>query len=92
MALGDLEVTPGVANYLLCQLPANGPIARKVINRCRRDNLFLRDASVTSASLGPWSVRIAVKDATTNRRMVGILGRALKEECGAEHAVRPPRS
>ena len=81
-ALGDTEITPGVANYLLCQLPADGPIAQKVIDRCRRDKLFLRDASVTSASLGPWSVRIAVKDATTNRRMVGILGRALKEGCG----------
>ena len=83
LALGDMEVTPGVANYLLCQLPADGPKAQKVIERCRRDNLFLRDASATSASLGPWSVRIAVKDAATNRRMVGILGRALKEECGA---------
>ena len=30
---------------------------------------------------GPWSVRIAVKDATTNRRMVDILGRTLKESC-----------
>ena len=81
LALGDTEVTPGVANYLLCQLPADGPTAQKVIERCRRDNLFLRDASATSASLGPWSVRIAVKDATTNRRMVDILGRTLKESC-----------
>ena len=82
-ALGDTEVTPGVANYLLCQIPAEGPTAQKLIERCRRDNLFLRDASATSASLGPWSVRIAVKDSTTNRRMVGILGRALKEGRGA---------
>ena len=82
-ALGDTEVTPGVANYLLCQIPAEGPTAQKLIERCRRDNLFLRDASATSASLGPWSVRIAVKDSTTNRRMVGILGRVLKEGCGA---------
>ena len=74
LALGDLQVTPGVANYLLCQLPAGGPTARTVIERCRRDNLFLRDASATSASLGPRSARIAVKDATTNRRMVDILG------------------
>ena len=82
LALGDIEVTPGVANYLLCQLPADGPTAKMVIERCRRDNLFFRDASATSASLGPWSVRVAVKDATTNRRMVGILGRALNEGCG----------
>ena len=79
MSLGDIEVTPGVANYLLCQLPADGPTARKVIGRCRRDNLFLRDASATSATLGPWSMRIAVKDAATNQRMIEILGRVLKE-------------
>ena len=83
LALGDMEVTPGVANYLLCQLPSDGPTAKMVIERCRRDNLFLRDASATSVSLGPWSVRIAVKDAAANRRMVGILGRALKKGCGA---------
>ena len=81
MGLGDIEVTPGVANYILFQLPADGPTARKVIKRCRKDDLFLRDASATSASLGPWSVRVAVKDAATNRRMVDILGRALKEGC-----------
>ena len=78
-----MEVTPGVANYLLCELPDDGPTAQKVIERSRRDNLFLRDASATAASLGPRSVRIAVKDAATNRRMVGILGRALEEGCGA---------
>ena len=80
-ALGDIEVTPGVANYLLFRLPANGPTAKIVIERCRKYNLFLRDASATSANLGAWSVRIAVKDATTNRRMVGILGRVLEEAC-----------
>ncbi len=82
MALGDIEVTPGVANYLLCQLPEDSPTAKMVIERCRRDNLFLRDASATSASLGPRSMRIAVKNAATNRRMVEILGRALEEGCG----------
>ena len=82
-ALGDIEVTPGVANFLLCHLPSDGPTAHEVIERCRRDNLFLRDASATAVSLGPWSVRVAVKDAATNRRMVDILGHALKEGCGA---------
>ena len=83
LALGDLDITPGVANYLLCQLPADGPTAHEVIERCRRENLFFRDASATSDSLGPWSVRVAVKDAATNCRMVGILSHALKEGCGA---------
>ena len=82
LALGDLDITPGVANYLLCELPADGPSAHEVIERCRRENLFLRDASATSASLGAWSVRVAVKDAPTNRRMVGILSHALNEGCG----------
>ncbi len=77
-SLGISEITPGEANYLLFRLPDDGPTARELIERCRKDNLFLRNASATSTSLGGRSVRIAVKDADTNRRMVEILGRALE--------------
>lgn len=72
-AIPGLTVFPGVANFLLCQLPANGPEAAAVVQRCRTRGLFLRDASAMSARLGPRAIRLAVKDAATNRRMVGIL-------------------
>ncbi|MFM8470175.1 MAG: aminotransferase class I/II-fold pyridoxal phosphate-dependent enzyme [Limisphaerales bacterium] len=72
-----LRVVPGIANFVLCELPAAGPNAATVVTRCRERGLFLRDASVMGASLGRRSLRIAVKDAATNARMVEVLESAL---------------
>ncbi|MGA2242172.1 MAG: histidinol-phosphate transaminase [Verrucomicrobiota bacterium] len=66
-------VIPGMANFLLCHLPDNGPNAVTVIARCRERGLFLRDASAMGSQLGDRAVRIAVKDPATNRRMIEIL-------------------
>jgi histidinol-phosphate/aromatic aminotransferase/cobyric acid decarboxylase-like protein len=74
-----LAVIPGVANFLLCHLPPNGPDAATVVNRCREHNLFLRDAAAMGSRLGTHALRIAVKDAETNRRMLQILSTALKK-------------
>ncbi len=75
LALADFRIVPGVANYLLCQLPAGAPTARTFISRCRSEKLFLRDASATAPSLDNRWFRIAVKDGDTNRRMVDIISR-----------------
>jgi histidinol-phosphate/aromatic aminotransferase/cobyric acid decarboxylase-like protein len=75
-ALG-LEVMPSVANFLLCHLPANGVDAATCRARCQAEGLFLRDAGTISPLLGTHALRIAVKDAATNRRSVTILARAL---------------
>jgi histidinol-phosphate/aromatic aminotransferase/cobyric acid decarboxylase-like protein len=66
-------VIPGMANFLLCHLPDNGPDAATMIARCRERGLFLRDASAMGSQLGNRAIRIAVKDAATNRRMIEIL-------------------
>lgn len=71
------EVLPGIANFLLCHLPSEGPDAATVVARCRRQGLFLRDAALMGSRLGRRAIRIAVKDADTNRRMVGIIKGAL---------------
>jgi histidinol-phosphate/aromatic aminotransferase/cobyric acid decarboxylase-like protein len=71
------EIVPGVANFLLCHLPEDGPDAAEVVRRCRERGLFLRDASAMGRGLGNRAVRIAVKDAETNRRMIAILGEVL---------------
>jgi len=71
-ALG-LEMVPGIANFLLCQLPADGPDATAVTARCRERGLFLRDASSMGTQLGRRAVRIAVKDRETNQRIAEIL-------------------
>ncbi|HWD93218.1 MAG TPA: histidinol-phosphate transaminase [Verrucomicrobiae bacterium] len=67
------EVLPGIANFLLCHLPENGPDAATVVKRCRAHGLFLRDAGAMGRGLGKHAVRIAVKDTATNERMLRII-------------------
>jgi len=75
-ALSDtcsLNVSDGVANFLLCHLPDDGPSAAEVASECRKRNLFIRDASNLGTGLGAHVIRIAVKDDATNKRIVHIL-------------------
>jgi histidinol-phosphate/aromatic aminotransferase/cobyric acid decarboxylase-like protein/GNAT superfamily N-acetyltransferase len=73
-----LDVVPGVANFLLCHLPPRGPDSASVVRRCRERGLFLRDAGVMGSQLGSHALRIAVKDAATNQRMLDILSAVTK--------------
>jgi histidinol-phosphate/aromatic aminotransferase/cobyric acid decarboxylase-like protein len=75
-----LAVTPGIANFILCHLPADGPDAATVVTRCREQNLFLRDASAMGTRLGAHTLRIAVKNGITNFRMLEILRDALAQD------------
>ena len=70
----DWHVTEGVANFVLCRLPQAGPNAAVVTQRAREHGLFVRDARTMSARFGDRMIRIAVKDAATNDRMLDILG------------------
>jgi len=70
------QVIPGVANFLLCHLPETGPDAETLLTRCRQRGLFLRNAACMGANLGDRAVRVAVKDAATNRRLVEIIAEA----------------
>jgi histidinol-phosphate/aromatic aminotransferase/cobyric acid decarboxylase-like protein len=67
------EVLPGVANFLLCHLPEDGPDAAAIVKQCRARGLFLRDAGAMGRGLGKHTLRIAVKDEETNQRMLRIL-------------------
>ena len=73
--INDLHfnVVPGVANFLLCQLPEDGANAAMIVNACRKRGLFLRDAGQMGKRIGKRALRIAVKDHQTNERMVNIL-------------------
>lgn len=73
------QVLPGIANFLLCELPATGSTAGEVVRACRERGLFLRDAALMGANLGSQYIRLAVKDAATNRRMLRILREALRQ-------------
>ncbi len=77
-ALGGFETTPGAANFLLCRLSPELPMSETLIAACKERGLFLRNAALTAPLLGDRAVRIAVKDAATNKRMVGIIGEVLR--------------
>lgn len=47
------------------------------LEACQKQGLYLRDVGMTAPTLGGRAVRIAVKDAATNRRMVDILQRVM---------------
>jgi len=67
------DVIPGLANFLLAHLPEGGPDARELVMLSRERDLFLRDAAAMGARLGERAIRVAVKDAATNRKIVEIL-------------------
>jgi histidinol-phosphate/aromatic aminotransferase/cobyric acid decarboxylase-like protein len=67
------EIIPSVTNFVLCHLPENGLGAENLVARCRERGLFLRNVSSMGTKLGNRAIRIAVKDAATNRRIVEIL-------------------
>jgi len=69
----DLEVIPGVANFLMCHSPEEGPDAQTIVRQCRERGLYLRDVSSMGSCLGSRAFRIAVKDGATNRQMIKIL-------------------
>jgi histidinol-phosphate/aromatic aminotransferase/cobyric acid decarboxylase-like protein len=64
------EVFPGVANFLLAHLPENGLLTDHLIKECQRKGLFLRNAALMGSQMGSRAIRVAVKDAATNARML----------------------
>jgi histidinol-phosphate/aromatic aminotransferase/cobyric acid decarboxylase-like protein len=70
------EIIPGTANFLLCHLPESGPSAEQLIQECGGLGLFLRSAVSMGLQMGSHAIRIAVKDAATNTRMVEIINAA----------------
>ena len=72
---GGVDVVAGVANFVLFQLPQGAPSAAEVVRRCRERKLYVRDFP-EMATLGPLALRVAVKDAATNARMLAVLAEA----------------
>jgi histidinol-phosphate/aromatic aminotransferase/cobyric acid decarboxylase-like protein len=72
-----VDVVPGVANFLLGHLPADGPDAAAVVARCRAAGVLLRDASPMGTALGRHALRVAVRSRAENARIIEALERAL---------------
>lgn len=71
------DVTPGVANFLLCHFTDDSLSVSELVRRCREKNLFLRD--VSNMGVNERAIRIAVKDEATNERMLNIIANVLTE-------------
>ena len=68
------RVVPGIANFLLCELPKEGPKADAVVQASRQNGLFLRNVGTMGTAMDDCMIRLAVKDAATNRQMLEVLG------------------
>ena len=67
------KIIPGVANLILCRLPLDGPSATEIIEACRAQDLFLRNPGSMGSETDDRLIRIAVKDAETNAKMLRII-------------------
>jgi histidinol-phosphate/aromatic aminotransferase/cobyric acid decarboxylase-like protein/N-acyl-L-homoserine lactone synthetase len=72
-----LRVIAGIANYVLCQLPDDGPDALTFVSHCRARGLFVRDVSRLGSVLGRRAIRIAVKEAAVQQRLLAIMADVL---------------
>lgn len=78
--LGISEIVPGIANFVMFHLPSEGPNATAVVSACRTHGIFLRDINRMGLAMGRHAMRMAVKDAATNERMLKILKNVLSNE------------
>jgi histidinol-phosphate/aromatic aminotransferase/cobyric acid decarboxylase-like protein len=75
-----MSVLPGVANFLLCHLPHDGLSAADVVARARRHGVFVRDVGTMGTTLGAHAVRIAVKDAASNEKIIWAIASVVQGE------------
>lgn len=70
--------TWGTANFLLCQLPKDGPDAPALLERMERRGVFIRSMRGTGHVLGDDMVRVAVRGSAENERIIHAFGDSLK--------------
>ena len=64
---------PSVTNCLLCELPVESPDAAELVHLARQCGVFFRAGEEIHPSLGPRTIRIAVKSQEMNRRTIEVL-------------------
>ncbi|HKS05021.1 MAG TPA: histidinol-phosphate transaminase [Gemmatimonadaceae bacterium] len=91
---GMLERIPGVeevsgnANFLMVHLDPSARLAVDIIADARREGVYLRDLTPSSARLGPHVFRTAVKNTSRNSAIAGAIARALGEGQRAQSYAR----
>ena len=76
-AVGGGEVIESRVNFVLVSLPRGGSCASEVVRRCRERGVYLRDLTSLSATFEQRTIRVAVRTADENARIVDALGAAL---------------
>jgi histidinol-phosphate/aromatic aminotransferase/cobyric acid decarboxylase-like protein len=80
LATLGFDVVPSVTSFLLCHIPESAPDTTTLLRHCEAEGLFLRDVSNMGHGFGGRALRIAVKDPTTNWRMIDILDQSLRPD------------
>lgn len=71
-----LMVLPSQVNYMLCRLPAGGPIAAQVTEACAQQGVLVRDAS-SFVGCDDYHLRVAVAAPADQARLLTALKQAL---------------
>lgn len=85
------DVVEGAANFVLAHLPPSGPDAAAVVSVCASAGVYLRDAGGMGTALGSHALRIAVKSAEQNLRVVDAISTALKHPYRTAQIFEPDR-
>ncbi|RJL26643.1 aminotransferase class I/II-fold pyridoxal phosphate-dependent enzyme [Bailinhaonella thermotolerans] len=89
LASHGLDVRESVANFVLLTLPPGGPSASALVRECRKRGVYLRDLSALSPAFEGRTVRVAVRDAAANARIVSAVAASLRDLgwAGPEYAT-----
>ena len=81
-SVSAVRVYPSATNFVLIELPAS-TCAGEVTDRLAHERLLVRDCS-TLPGLTTQMIRVAIRTAKENRRLIGVLGACLRkrESCG----------
>ncbi|MER5896242.1 histidinol-phosphate transaminase [Streptomyces sp. NPDC001876] len=83
-------IEEGVANFLNITLPYDGPSAARLVQECRRHDVYLRDLSPLSPQYEGRTVRVAVRDTAENARIVAAYEAALETLLPSSPSRRTP--
>lgn len=67
-----------VANFVLVDYPEHLPISKMFLAACAKQNLLMRNVSSMGRALSEHCFRVAVKDETTNKRMIEIINQVVR--------------
>ena len=76
-SLSGLRIFPSVANFVLIELPAS-TCAGEVTDRLASEGMLVRDCSALSG-LTTQMIRVAIRTAKENRRLIAALGACLRK-------------